>query len=198
MLYILAAWTGLRRGELGSLTLRNFRLNAKPPTVTVAAAYSKHRREDRQILHPDIVRRFRRWLTDRKPEPDEILFPISERARGVDRRTSKMMAQDLLVARNAWLQDLPDAKTGRHREASDFLKYKDSHGRFADFHSLRHTFITNLCKADISPKTAQTLARHSDIRLTMNVYSHVDEQEQADAIGKLPGLGDGKKKREGG
>ena len=37
-------------------------------------------------------------------------------------------------------------------------------------------------------QTAQTLARHSDIRLTMNVYSHVDEQEQAEAIARLPGL----------
>ena len=58
----------------------------------------------------------------------------------------------------------------------------------ADFHSLRHTFVTNLCKANVSPKTAQTLARHSDIRLTMNIYTHVDDQEQAAAIAQLPGL----------
>jgi hypothetical protein len=35
---------------------------------------------------------------------------------------------------------------------------------FGGFHGLRHTFVTHLCKADISPKTARTLARHSDIR----------------------------------
>ena len=198
MLYILAAWTGLRRGEIGSLTLRNFRLDANPPTVTVEASYSKHRREDRQILHPDLVKRLQKWLRDRKPEPDEILFPISERTCGVDRRTSEMMMQDLEAARNIWIEESPDAKTRKQREASDFLKYKDSQGRFADFHSLRHTFVTNLCKADISPKTAQTLARHSDIRLTMNVYTHVDEKEQAAAIERLPGLGDAERKREAG
>jgi integrase len=49
-----------------------------------------------------------------------------------------------------------------------------------------HTFITNLCKADVSPKTAQTLARHSDIRLTMDVYTHVDREEQIAATGSLP------------
>ncbi|MCP4543655.1 MAG: tyrosine-type recombinase/integrase [Chloroflexi bacterium] len=111
----------------GDYPLRSIRATRHP--------YSKHRREDRQILHPDLVDRLLQWPSDRK-----------------------------------------------QREASNFLKYKDSQGRFADFHSLRHTFVTNLCKADIAPKTAQTLARHSDIRLTMNVYTHVDEKEQAAAV----------------
>ncbi|MBN2292321.1 MAG: tyrosine-type recombinase/integrase [Pirellulales bacterium] len=188
MLYILAAWTGLRRGELGSLTRQNFKLNAKPPIVTVEAAYSKHRREDIQILHPDIVERFQKWLVYRKPAPGEILFPIDERTCGVDRRTSEMMMQDLKAARAIWIDKAKDEEEHKRREASDFLKYQDSQGRFADFHSLRHTFVTNLCKADISPKTAQTLARHSDIRLTMNIYSHVDLEDQSAAIAKLPGI----------
>ena len=43
-------------------------------------------------------------------------------------------------------------------------------------------------KASISPKTVQTLARHGDIRLTMNLYSHVDLEDQSAAIAKLPGI----------
>jgi len=43
--------------------------------------------------------------------------------------------------------------------------------------------------ADISPKTVQTLARHGDIRLTMNLYSHVDLEDQSAAISRLPGIG---------
>ncbi len=198
MLYILAAWTGLRRGEIGSLTLQNFNLDGNPPTVTVEASYSKHRREDKQILHSDLVERFRAWLSYRKPSPGEILFPISERTCGVHRRTSEMMKQDLKAARAIWIAAAEDEQERKKREASDFLKYQDSQGRFADFHSLRHTFVTNLCKADISPKTAQTLARHSDIRLTMNIYSHVDEQEQVDAIARLPGLFEKKDERAAG
>jgi hypothetical protein len=34
---------------------------------------------------------------------------------------------------------------------------------------------------------AQTLARHSDIRLTMNVYTHVELHDQTAAIEALPG-----------
>jgi integrase/recombinase XerD len=182
MLYVLAAWTGFRRGEIGSLTLRNLRLDAEPPTVTVEAAYSKHRREDVQILHPDLVTRLKEWLAIKNPSEREILFPVSEATCGVDRRTSKMLQFDLAATRRAWLNETDGD------ESSDFLRYKDSDGKYADFHALRHTFITNLCKADVSPKTAQMLARHSDISLTMNVYSHVDQEEQAAAIGRLPGV----------
>src|SRR5262249_50709344 len=43
---------------------------------------------------------------------------------------------------------------------------------YADFHALRHSFITLLERSGVSPKTAQELARHSDIRLTMQRYTH--------------------------
>ncbi len=46
----------------------------------------------------------------------------------------------------------------------------------------------NLCNGNVSPKTAQAVARHSDIRTTMNIYSHVDQEEQAAAIRRLGGL----------
>ena len=47
----------------------------------------------------------------------------------------------------------------------------------------------NLRRADVSPKTVQTLARHGDIRLTMNLYSHVDLADQSAAIARPPGVG---------
>ena len=36
-----------------------------------------------------------------------------------------------------------------------------------DFHALRGTFAIMLSKSGVSPKAAQKLMRHSDIRLTM-------------------------------
>jgi site-specific recombinase XerD len=50
---------------------------------------------------------------------------------------------------------------------------------------MRHFFITSLERAGISPKLAQTLARHSDIRLTLQVYTHVGIDDQRAAIGAL-------------
>ncbi len=47
------------------------------------------------------------------------------------------------------------------------IPFKDSLGRQADFHALRHTFITNLARSGVHPRTAQTLARHSTMELIL-------------------------------
>lgn len=97
-----------------------------------------------------------------------------------------MLKFDLGAARSIWIEESETKKVHKADEKSEFLKYVDSGGRFADFHCLRHTFITNLARANISPKTAQSLARHSDIRLTMDIYTHIDRDQQAAALEALP------------
>ena len=189
MLYVLAAWTGFRKGELGSLTLRSLNLDDEPPTATVAACYSKHRREDTQVLHPELVRQLRRWLaTKKRLKPDTPLFAISGRVPGgIERKAYKMIERDLMAARDKWLEEAKTLKEHTQRLKSDFLCYCDHGGLFADFHSMRHLFITSLERAGLSPKMAQTLARHSDIRLTLGVYTHIDLPDCSAAIESLPG-----------
>jgi hypothetical protein len=97
-----------------------------------------------------------------------------------------MMEIDLGVAREAWINDAHDEEDRQKRASSDYLKYKTSAGVFADFHANRRAFITNLAKARVLPKLAQTLARHSDVRLTMDVYTHTELHEEAAAIAMLP------------
>lgn len=98
-----------------------------------------------------------------------------------------MMKLDLEQARGDWIEQAgKNKKERKRREESDFLQYQDESGLYADFHANRHTFISNLAKSGVSPKVAQTMARHSDINLTMNVYSHVNMEEQAAAILVLP------------
>ena len=187
MMYVLAAWTGYRKAEIGSLTKRSFRLDTQPPTVTVAAAYSKRKRQDTQVLHPNVVILLREWLaTKAELAPDELLFPVSAKIPGgVERRTSKMMRTDLEAARKKWIEEASGEERTRRME-SDYLAYQDASGEFADFHSNRHTFITNLERAGVSPRTAQSLARHSDIRLTMGVYTHIGLHDQTSAVESLP------------
>ncbi|MGL6196867.1 MAG: tyrosine-type recombinase/integrase [Thermoguttaceae bacterium] len=118
----------------------------------------------------------------------EILLPVSGKSGEVERDTAAMIEHDLATARKKWIAEAETEKEQREREDSDFLRYRNSEGKFADFHGLRHTFINNLGKAGVSPKTAQVLARHSDISLTMNIYTHVDQAEQVEAIHALPRL----------
>src|SRR5262249_6364922 len=55
-------------------------------------------------------------------------------------------------------------------------------------HSLRHSFITMLERAGVSPKTAQELARHSDIRLTMQRYTHKALHDLGAAVEAFPSV----------
>jgi integrase len=64
----------------------------------------------------------------------------------------------------------------------------DASGRVVDLHSLRHGYITALAKAGVPIKTLQTLARHSDPKLTLNVYSHLTVFDTAAALNALPDL----------
>ena len=40
-------------------------------------------------------------------------------------------------------------------------------------HICRHTYCTNMARSGMSPKTLQYLMGHSDISITMNVYTHL-------------------------
>jgi hypothetical protein len=48
-----------------------------------------------------------------------------------------------------------------------------------DFHSLRHSFVTQLVKGGASVKVCQTLARHADPKLTLNTYTHLTVHDVA-------------------
>jgi integrase len=129
------------------------------------------------------------WLaTKQRLQPGDPLFPISGRVPGgIDRKTYKMIARDLMAARKLWLAEANSPQDRVEREKSDFLAHKSHDGLYADFHSLRHYFITSLERLGASPKMAQVLARHSDIRLTLGVYTHVGLHDQTAAIEALPG-----------
>jgi integrase len=162
MLYATAAYTGLRASELASLTPDSFQLTEHPHTVTVLAGYSKRRRRDVLPLHPSLSEMLNVWLSDKKPGA-----PVWPGTWAQAKMAGKMLKRDL---------------------ASAGIPYVDTHGRFADFHALRHTFITNMIKSGINPKAAQSLARHSTIDLTMNVYTRLTIADQATAISSLPAI----------
>jgi len=53
------------------------------------------------------------------------------------------------------------------------------------FHDLRHSHATQLLKLGIHPKIAQERLGHSTITTTIDLYSHVVETMQTDAVSKL-------------
>ena len=66
------------------------------------------------------------------------------------------------------------------------IPFKDGLGRRVDFHALRHTFGSMLAKAGIAPRVAMSLMRHTDMRLTMNVYTDAGVLDLSGAVDSLP------------
>ena len=156
-IYLISYLTGLRRKEIASLTPESFRLKKTPPTLVIEATDSKHRKRDELPLHDDLVAMLKGWLADLAP--DEPLFP-----KLANRRTWLMVKLDL--------------------EAVG-IPYRTRDG-VADFHAVgRHTYITELLKNGTSLPEARQLARHSDVKMTMQ-YTHIGLEDQARAVQNLP------------
>ena len=58
----------------------------------------------------------------------------------------------------------------------------------ADFHSLRGCYISYLVASGASVKTCQTLARHSDPKLTIGIYAKASRFDLNSAVESLPDL----------
>jgi hypothetical protein len=161
LLYRFAAETGLRANEIRNLQVRDFDFDNL--TVTVKAGYSKRRREDTQPLRQDTAALLREFLRDKMPGAKAFGGTYKQ----LTKRTSDAIKADL---------------------ADAGIPYIDEAGRFADFHSLRHTTGSLLAASGVHPKVSQSIMRHSDINLTMSRYSHVLRGQESEAIAGLPDL----------
>jgi integrase len=66
------------------------------------------------------------------------------------------------------------------------ISYRDDQGRQADFHALRRSLNTHLAQREVDPHTRKEIMRHSDIALTLDVYTDKSMLPVAAAVEKLP------------
>ena len=52
-------------------------------------------------------------------------------------------------------------------------------------HVCRHTYCGNMAKSGMNPKTLQYLMGHSDIAVTLNVYTHIGLDDATEELRKL-------------
>jgi integrase len=157
--YSVGLSSGLRRDELGSLTPESFQLDTEPPTVTVEGKWTKNRKTAVLPLRQDLAAELREWL--RGKPAGKPLFPVKGRKRRA------MLWADLKAA---GIEPVVD-------------------GKVIDLHALRTTFITHLSLGGVPLAVAQKLARHSDPRLTSNVYTSLSLAELHKAVQALPPTG---------
>jgi hypothetical protein len=164
MLYTVAMTTGFRVSELAALTTASFDLDGLPPTVTIGATHTKNKRTVTQPLPDDIREPLRAYLAQRPAGATVWPGTWGEKA-------ARMIRRDEAAAGIAYGVTVADGTV-----------------RYADFHALRHTYITLLGRSGVSAKEAQALARHSDVNLTLARYTHAALGELGAAVNRLPAL----------
>jgi integrase len=164
LIYKVLALTGLRKGELASITLGQLWLEEKHPFIELKAADEKNARGSQIPLRKDLVDELRDFLAEKRRRNGTVL-------------SAKMK-----------LFPIPRGLVGifdRDIAAAGIDKY-DDRGRSLDVHALRHTFGTHLSKAGVPPRVAQAAMRHSSLHLTMNIYTDPTLLDVAGAINALP------------
>ncbi len=159
--YVMALSTGFRLEEVAGLCPENFDLSADPPMVRLAAADIKNRQGANQPLPRPTADLLATYLGG-KPVSQPI-WPGTWGTRGAN-----MLKLDLKAAGIPYSVPGPDGP------------------EFFDFHALRATNITMLVQSGATVREAQVLARHSDPRLTLGVYTKLQTSDIAAAANRLP------------
>jgi integrase len=105
------------------------------------------------------------------------VFP-SFRLKGRQPRVANMLVEDYLrpAAVKAGI-------LSSHRD--DEGKLVDDDPRRFGFHNLRHSLASFLVPIKTDPKTVQTLLRHSDVKLTLQCYTHSVSDDRMAAAGAM-------------
>ena len=158
MLYRVAAETGLRANELRSLKKLSF--DFENCTVTVKVGCTKNSKKAVLPLRKNTAVALQQFLAGKMPKVPAFKMP------------GKYRMADMIRA---------------DCEAAG-IDYEDNGRGKIDFHSLRHTTGSFLAASGVHPKVAQSIMRHSDINLTMSIYTHTLTGQDSQAIDSLPDL----------
>ncbi len=162
IVYRLAAETGLRANEIQSLRAGDLDLNPDAPQLSLPASATKNRQEARIPLRADTARELAPYLRGKLPTASALPLPKKFKD-----HTTRWLKHDLEAAG---------------------IDYIDPSGRVADFHALRVSYISRLSRSNVHPRLLQTLARHSDPRLTLGIYAKLEQGDERNAIEALPSL----------
>ena len=159
VVYLTAAYTGLRRGELEGVRWADLHLEGERPFVRARASTTKDGKDAVLPLHPEVVKA----LLHHKPAK---FLPGDKVFAGLIPRMARMR-MDMKAAN---------------------IVSEDAKGEKADFHSLRKTCCTFHMLNGTSQRVTQELMRHADPKLTAGAYTDAGQLQTAEAVHGLPAL----------
>ena len=129
-------------------------------------------------LHPLLSEFMGRWkATTPYPRSSDWVFP-SMRLKGKQPRVANMLVEDYL--RSAAMK------------AGILSSYRNDKGKLVEndprrfgFHNLRHSLASFLVRIKTDPKTVQALLRHSDVKFTLQFYTHSVSEDRMVAAGAM-------------
>lgn len=154
LIYKTAVFTGLRADELRHLKVAHLNLDATLPTYELLGKYTKNVKPAKGALLPEFAEQLRRFIADTGKGGADPVFTVPE-------KMCKIFKRDLRAAG---------------------IPLQDHEGRYATFHSLRHSANTLLGLAGVPARLRMTFMRHSDIRLTLHVYDDEAQYSLKDAV----------------
>jgi len=206
LIYKTLALTGLRKGELASLTVGQLDLDAAPAFLVLDPADEKNRQGNTLPLRSGLADDLRQWLAAKAEalqraageaqtvRLDSQAVQAEKRNRGDVAGPQGQTCQELTAVHGLPVDTLLfNVPAGLRRILDRDLKLagfpkRDERGRTVDVHAMRTTFGTLLSKSGVAPRTAQAAMRHSTINLTMNVYTDPKLLDVAGAMEALPAL----------
>ena len=183
LIYELAIQTGLRAGEIYSLTKGRLHLAGSTPTVVVPSDITKDARDAHQGITTELATKLRKHVSGRSPNSKVFSMPKSD-------STAKLFRGDVNFVCDEWRKSVASDPTKQVilREHPEFLSVHDSNGSSLDFHALRHTCGAWLALAGVHTKTIQSVMRHKDVKLTLDTYGHLFKSMEREALTKMEGL----------
>ena len=174
--------TGLRISEFCGLTVRD--IDLKNMKIKV----------DHQLLRTS---QMKYMVTETKTEAGKRLLPITEdvakmfQALVEDREAPKI--EPIIDGHSGFLfydkEGMPlVAMHWQHRFNHMVNRYNEIYRiQIPNItpHVCRHTYCSNMAKAGMNPKTLQYLMGHSDISVTMNVYTHVNFDDAEEELKRM-------------
>ncbi len=161
IVYLVAASTGIRRGELAQIQWRDVQIDDARPYIRVRPSIAKNDKLAYQPLAPSVAAALR-LCRPRDVAPTDLVF------------------KRLIPRMNRFRSDL----------AAAGIAYVDAKGEYADFHALRKTYGTFLMLLGLPEFVRMKLMRHSDVKLTQASYTDASMVPIWDAIAGLPILND--------
>lgn len=173
---LLAVGIGLRRGEALGLKWKDIDFENKTITVTRSLLPSKNG----LIFHDPKTEHSKRVISVSESIMEEL-----KKHQESQEEYKKILGQayndnDLVCCLNDG--SLINPASFSHRFSRTLEKSKLPHVRF---HDLRHTNATLMLKHNIPAKVASERLGHSNIGITLDLYSHVMKEMQEDAARKL-------------